>query len=342
MWAKIQYYTYVLRDPRPGKNKEPFYVGKGRGRRSDDHWRVALRGSRATNPLMGSTLEELRQAGLEPLIEKHYWADEGDTFAHEIELITRYGQRIHGTGPLCNIKIPSRQVVQTARLKAAIRRKRKLTLSEDEPEERHVSRDEPKERRVSKSAARPRKQTTYRQKRDASLAQAIRNRSAAVERIGKAFRYWDELTAEREQIQRVKLVLKRWAACRDTCLGRIQRLELRQNAVALATTWTYSVDSQIRDDWMARFEATVARRRIGKAAPQTPVENWSDSSYDLHLSAETRERVLSVAEQDEDLLADTSLVENLSHERHGCDPDDPTPLRRHRRGRPRAISWPTV
>ncbi len=32
------FYVYLLRDPRPGKNLQPFYVGKGRGRRVRKHW----------------------------------------------------------------------------------------------------------------------------------------------------------------------------------------------------------------------------------------------------------------------------------------------------------------
>lgn len=96
-----QFYVYILRDPRPGKDMQPFYVGKGKGERARDHLRVA---DDHYNPFMGRMISKMRKVGLEPLIEIVQHVDvETDAFRLEIELIAKYGRRDLKAGPLCNL-----------------------------------------------------------------------------------------------------------------------------------------------------------------------------------------------------------------------------------------------
>lgn len=59
-----KFYVYVYRDPRPGKNRQPIYVGKGIGDRAELHWRW-----RCANPFLAQVLGKIRGAGLAPTIE---------------------------------------------------------------------------------------------------------------------------------------------------------------------------------------------------------------------------------------------------------------------------------
>jgi hypothetical protein len=95
------FYVYVLRDPRPGKDLQPFYVGKGQGGRAHLHWKKA---TTHKNLMLRRVLSKIRSVGLEPVVEilRHYEI-ETDAFAHEIELIAEYGRRNIRTGILCNL-----------------------------------------------------------------------------------------------------------------------------------------------------------------------------------------------------------------------------------------------
>ena len=94
-----QFYVYVLRDPRPGKNLQPIYVGKGQGNRAHHHWL----GIGHYNQILARTLNKIRKAELEPQIEfVCYFDNEADAFAHEIKLIAQYGRLDKKTGTLCN------------------------------------------------------------------------------------------------------------------------------------------------------------------------------------------------------------------------------------------------
>ena len=93
------FYVYVYRDPRPTKNNQPVYVGKGTGDRDLSHW---SRGSHS-KPLQ-DFLSHLRGAGLKPLVSRVLETEnESEAFAKEIELITLYGRRNLKLGPLFNL-----------------------------------------------------------------------------------------------------------------------------------------------------------------------------------------------------------------------------------------------
>ena len=97
-----QFYVYLLRDPRHGRDKQPFYVGKGHGRRVRHH--SLLGGSRHKNPLMRGVLGKIFKDSLKPIVEMvRYFEVEADAFQLEIELIAKHGRRDLGLGSLCNL-----------------------------------------------------------------------------------------------------------------------------------------------------------------------------------------------------------------------------------------------
>src|SRR5215831_4891775 len=70
-----QYYVYLYRDPRPRKNSQPIYVGKGlsKRRRADVHWEDG-----SHNLLLKRVLNKIKQSGLVPVVEILGWYDDGD------------------------------------------------------------------------------------------------------------------------------------------------------------------------------------------------------------------------------------------------------------------------
>ena len=93
------YYVYIYKDPRPTKNQQVVYVGKGTGDRDLSHW---SRGSH--NKPLQDFLSHLRQRGLEPIRQRVLETeDEQEAFKKEIELIALYGRRNIGTGTLFNL-----------------------------------------------------------------------------------------------------------------------------------------------------------------------------------------------------------------------------------------------
>lgn len=92
------FYVYVYRDPRPNKNNQPVYVGKGTGDRDLSHW---SRGSH--NKPFQDFLSHIKRKGLIALCTRVFESEnEYEAFAKEIELITLYGRRDIGTGTLFN------------------------------------------------------------------------------------------------------------------------------------------------------------------------------------------------------------------------------------------------
>jgi hypothetical protein len=93
------FYVYVYRDPRPTKNNQPVYVGKGTGDRDISHW---SRGSH--NKPFQDFISHLKQRDLAVVPQRVFETeDESAAFAKEIELIALYGRRNIGAGTLFNL-----------------------------------------------------------------------------------------------------------------------------------------------------------------------------------------------------------------------------------------------
>lgn len=93
------FYVYVYRDPRPTKNNQPVYVGKGTGDRDLSHW---SRGSH--NKPFQDFIAHLKVRGLVAQCERVLETpSEAAAFAREIELIALYGRRNLKQGPLFNL-----------------------------------------------------------------------------------------------------------------------------------------------------------------------------------------------------------------------------------------------
>lgn len=94
------FYTYVYKDPRPSKNCQVIYAGKGQGRRAWVHWEKQVK----HNPGFGHLLAMLRRDGLVPVIEVvREFEDEAEAFFDEVRLIAEYGRRDLKTGTLFNL-----------------------------------------------------------------------------------------------------------------------------------------------------------------------------------------------------------------------------------------------
>ena len=93
------FYVYVYRDPRPTKDNQPVYVGKGTGDRDLSHW---SRGSH--NKPFQDFIAHLKARDLVAPCERVFETDsEAAAFAKEIELIALYGRRDLKKGPLFNL-----------------------------------------------------------------------------------------------------------------------------------------------------------------------------------------------------------------------------------------------
>lgn len=94
------FYTYIYKDPRPSKNLQAIYAGKGQDRRAWAHWEKRVK----HNPGFGHILAMLRRDGLEPIIEiVREFEDEAEAFFDEIRLIAAHGRRDLKTGTLFNL-----------------------------------------------------------------------------------------------------------------------------------------------------------------------------------------------------------------------------------------------
>lgn len=97
-----QFYVYLLRDPRPNKNLQPIYIGKGKGNRAYRWWRYPSQ--RHHNPLLKRVLAKISKTGLNPQVAIiRRFDNEADAFQCEIALIAQYGRVNIGTGTLCNL-----------------------------------------------------------------------------------------------------------------------------------------------------------------------------------------------------------------------------------------------
>lgn len=88
------FYTYVYRDPR---TSEPFYVGKGFGKRCFTHL-----GRKDRHPL-ASKIKSLKRLGFTPHIEIREASSEDEALLREKQLIAEYGRKDLGLGPLLNL-----------------------------------------------------------------------------------------------------------------------------------------------------------------------------------------------------------------------------------------------
>lgn len=87
------FYTYIYRDP--SRNNEPFYVGKGQGRRAYSQ--------KSRAEVMIARLRAMKAEGVEPIIEVIPADDEDQAFFRESVFITAFGRKDQGLGPLLNM-----------------------------------------------------------------------------------------------------------------------------------------------------------------------------------------------------------------------------------------------
>jgi len=105
------FYIYALLDPRkPGNFQygaiqcyyEPFYVGKGSGRRCYGHF--TYKNLIKNTPKNSKIKKIIKETGSKPLVIKLFEnLTEQDAFYKEIELISLIGRHNLGTGPLTNL-----------------------------------------------------------------------------------------------------------------------------------------------------------------------------------------------------------------------------------------------
>ena len=92
------YYVYSLLDP---KTSQPFYVGKGSGRRVYRHLTESL--DKSTNKMRWHKINQIRNSGNEPTISFiKYFEKEQDALDFEREQIVLYGRKVNNSGILTN------------------------------------------------------------------------------------------------------------------------------------------------------------------------------------------------------------------------------------------------
>lgn len=92
------FYVYALTDPR--KDNEPFYIGKGVGKRAKQHFYASSQKKRS---FKNAVIKAIKAEGLEPGLSYLFEGlSEDDAFTKEKELIKKYGRRDNGTGSLAN------------------------------------------------------------------------------------------------------------------------------------------------------------------------------------------------------------------------------------------------
>lgn len=94
-----EFYVYMLLDPR--HNNRPFYIGKGKKYRAQEHINQPNRGK---NNIKINIINKIIKDGLKPILyyyEKNI--SENQAFLLEIELIKKYGKLVDGTGSLANL-----------------------------------------------------------------------------------------------------------------------------------------------------------------------------------------------------------------------------------------------
>lgn len=108
-----QYYVYVLQNPKkrlgldetnPYKIEyEPFYVGKGKGDRSEVHYSRVISNNESHNLKLLAEINHLRTLGVTPLVSRIYFnSDESKVYEKEMEVIKYFGLR-YKDGYLVNV-----------------------------------------------------------------------------------------------------------------------------------------------------------------------------------------------------------------------------------------------
>jgi hypothetical protein len=116
------FYVYVYCDPRPGKDEQPIYVGKGVRYRVRAHWR---RIEHHPNRMLRHVFGKISNAGLVPLVKIFgYMKDEDEAYRLEMGLIAKIGRRDLGTGSLCNLSSGGKGVSDSPATVAATRKRR--------------------------------------------------------------------------------------------------------------------------------------------------------------------------------------------------------------------------
>ncbi len=88
------FYSYIYWNP---VTDTPFYVGKGKNNRANTH----LSG-RSTNKQVNGYIRNLRENGIEPVVEIVHTVNESAAFWMERMVISAYGRMDRGTGCLMN------------------------------------------------------------------------------------------------------------------------------------------------------------------------------------------------------------------------------------------------
>lgn len=95
-----QFYAYIYRDP--SRNFQPIYCGKGSGRRAYEHLKNRDKPHEKENQSFMGRLRNMKEAGIEPVIQIFNCESEELAFLFEEEAIDKYGRIDLGKGPLHN------------------------------------------------------------------------------------------------------------------------------------------------------------------------------------------------------------------------------------------------
>ena len=120
----MNYYTYIYYDP--SRNNEPIYVGKGQKERAWGHLR-----SKKGGPFI-NRLRYMQRNNINPIIGLYAGIDEEFALFLEEELISKYGRKDLGLGPLLNLTdggegLSGRKMTDETKKKMSEKRKGKKT-----------------------------------------------------------------------------------------------------------------------------------------------------------------------------------------------------------------------
>jgi hypothetical protein len=267
------FYVYVYRDPRPTKQRQVVYVGKGTGDRMYKHWKKRV----SQNKGFGAFLALLRRLDLEPIIEKvSEFDDEADAFVEEMRLIALYGRRDTKTGTLFNLTDGGEgfaNAVRTEEWNSNI----SATLSTQEHRSRNAD-----------AAAARWNQTEYRQKTTAAIRQALKNPEVIARReAGKAAFVHTEKFRQTMRIATTKM----WQNP-EYVKKVIERQRQAQNTEHVKTK--KSLNSKAM--WAEKGKSLAEKIRIARSSDSSKAKTsaqakaqWSDPKYAERQTANNKE-----------------------------------------------------